>query len=355
MDQAQGQQPPVRPRPLLIVETNPCPEEGEEEKSNSDSSGNTSDDTTSDEEGSPTTTAVFMPDKPRMGGRIQSRYNEWVPWTGGKPKPKWAGLDDNAETTPLRGLQIRTHTDKKYTERVTGLTEEYDKKTGDFARLQDDLVKHLEMHGMDTIAYLANPSNSSEMLHIVTEHPKFTNQKVRELMAAQLLLYDKYDKSNDACARDYLLDCLEHQFRREVEEQSRDAQSFPELFMAHVRILTGDSREIVKGEMRSLVPQNYPGHDITLMTKDFAIKARSLTATGLYDHGLTATFLQNIILAQWPETPKFALLTLKQKVQEAVDHIRFLDKSVADKHMTTNKLLHTHVTDEANSKYHKRR
>ena len=74
-----------------------------------------------------------MSDKPTVGGHIQSCYYEWVAWTGGKPKPNWKGLDDSAETTPLRGLQIRTLADKKFTERVTGLEDKFDKKDGDFA------------------------------------------------------------------------------------------------------------------------------------------------------------------------------------------------------------------------------
>ena len=207
---------------------------------------------------------------------------------------------------------------------------------------------------MDTIAYLKDPMDATAMIHIVVDHPKFTSVKVKEEMEKQLSLYDKYNKSNDASSRDYLLDSLEKSFRRDVEDQSRDVKSFPELFMVIVRILTDDSIErweIVKGEMRALVPQQYPGHDITLLTKDFAIKARCLSAARLYEHTLTASFLKNILKAKWPETPKFALLTINQTVQSAVEHIRFMDKSIADTYMANKKLLYTHVAEEANTRY----
>ena len=153
---------------------------------------------------------------------------------------------------------------------------------------------------MDTIAYLPNPSEPTEMLHIVVDHPKFTNTKVRETMAIQMKKYDKYDLSNDASARDYLLDSLEKTFCRDVEDKSRDAKSFPELFMIIVRIITDDSIEhweIIKREMRALVPHKYPGHDITLMTKEFATKARTLRAAGLYDHSLMASLSKNFYMA----------------------------------------------------------
>ena len=197
---------------------------------------------------------------------------------------------------------------------------------------------------MDTIAYLPNPSEPTEMLHIVVNHPKFTNTKVRETMAIQMKKYDKYDLSNDASARDYLLDSLEKTFCRDVEDKSRDAKSFPELFMIIVRIITDDSIEhweIIKREMRALVPHKYPGHDITLMTKECAQP----------DSMITASWLASPRISTWPETPKFAILLLNQRVQDAVDSIRFLDQSAADSYMATHKLLYTHVIEELNSKY----
>ena len=299
-------------------------------------------------------TDVFMPDRPRMGGLVQSSKDTYVPWTGGKPKPDWKGLDDKAKDHPVRSLQLRTFTDKRYLDRVTGPVEKFDKKKGDFSRLQDELVRHFMKHGMDTIMYLLDPLSKSSMLNIVTEHPRFTHTKVREAMKQQVSMYDKYDANNDAAAQDYLLDSLDKTFRREVEDQSRDVASFPELFMIIVRIITDDSIEhweIVKSEMRSLDPHNYAGHDITALTTDFAAKARSLTAAGLYDHTLTASLLTNLLKAEWPPTPKFSLLLLNKSVQDSVDHIRFLDRAAADQYMTTNKLLYTHVIEEANSKY----
>ena len=324
----------------------------EEEENASDTNSN---DKMSDEgDKDKTYSDIFMPTKPKMGGVIQSRSNKFVVWTGGKPKEDWSDLDNSAAKEPLRSLQLRTLTDKKYSERISGSDDKFDKRTGDFSRLQDELVRHMEKHGMDTIAYLQDPKDSKVMLDIVIDHPKFTHVKVKESMEEQVDKYDKYDRNNDASARDYLLDSLEKDFRREFEDQSRDAKTFPKLFMVIVRIITDDSIEhweSVKSEMRALIPHKYPGHDITLLTKDFATKARCLSAAGLYEHTLTASLLKNILKAKWPETPKFALLTLNKNVQEAVEHIRFMDKSVADTYMGTNRLLYTHVTEEANNRY----
>ena len=80
----------------------------EEEKDSDDDEliGESSeDDEMSDEpDRDPTYAAVFMPTKPRMGGIIQAKSNEFVVWTGGKPKVEWTELDDSAPKEPLRSL-----------------------------------------------------------------------------------------------------------------------------------------------------------------------------------------------------------------------------------------------------------
>ena len=292
-----------------------------------------------------------------MGDIVEVKRDEFVVWVGGKPRADWKGLDDDAPKEYLRAFQVRTVSDKKYSERVAGPAEEnekFNKKTGDFSRFQDNLQQHLIKHGMDTIAYLRNPLDSTKMLFIISEHPKYTLTKVKELMAEQIKLYDKYDRNNNISARDFLLNSLEKSFRRQVQDQSREVSSFPELFMVVVNIVTHDSPqhwEQVKREMRSLLPQNYGGQDIMALTQNFAEKARPLIAAGLYDHTLTGKLLANIITADWPETPKFELMYISKNLTDAITEIRFLDRSVADAKMRKDKLWYTDIIESANTKY----
>ena len=305
-----------------------------------------------EEEDAPPT--VFKPTKPKIGGIFQSKRDEFVIWTGGKPKADWKGLDPTARQEYLRALQVRTFNDKRFKDRVTGPEDKFDKKKGDFSRLKDDIEQHLVMHGMDSIAYLRNPLDPTEMLFIVTEHPKYTPSKVKELMDVQMTQYDQYDRNNDVSARDFLLDCLEKGFRREVQDQARDVKSFPELFMVLVKIVTHDSPqhwEQVKKDMRGLLPQKYPGQDIMALTKDFSQKARPLIAAGLYDHTLTASLMTNILRAEWPDTPKFELMYLAKNLNDTIIEVRFQDRTTADLKMRKEKLWYTDIIETANTKY----
>ena len=74
------------------------------------------DDETSPREGR----IIFKPDEPTMGGLAQTKAEDFVAWTGGKPKHDWSGLDDKADKEPTRSLQVRTLTDKRYLDRITG-------------------------------------------------------------------------------------------------------------------------------------------------------------------------------------------------------------------------------------------
>ena len=299
---------------------------------------------------------VFKPEAPIMGGLEQSRYNEWCAWTGGKPKRDWSGLDDQALQKPKCGLQVRSLQDKKYIYRVTGLEAKLSKsnKTTDITRFFDDVIQHLDKHGMDTISYVPDPLDPSGMRRILEDYPRYTTDKIRQLMAPQLQYYDKYDLANDDAARDFLLDSLEPTFRRELKDISKKVQSFPELVMILVRLITDDSPahwETVKSELRSIIPQNYAGHDICALTNNFVNVAAPLEAAGYYDHTLTTALLRNVLKAAWPPQSQFRVLTLHEKVEDGVQHIRFMEKSAADEYMSANRLTYTLVCEKLAEEY----
>ena len=49
----------------------------------------------------------FRPATPKMGGLLQVSATEWCPWTGGKPKADWSGLDSSADRIPAEDYQLR--------------------------------------------------------------------------------------------------------------------------------------------------------------------------------------------------------------------------------------------------------
>jgi hypothetical protein len=43
-------------------------------------------------------TGILKPVIPTMGDLVQASKDVWNAWTGGKPKPSWAGLEDSTTT-----------------------------------------------------------------------------------------------------------------------------------------------------------------------------------------------------------------------------------------------------------------
>jgi len=55
----------------------------------------------------------FKPVPPKMGGLFQHAKDEYIAWTGGKPKRDWTGLDDSAPKVRMHNWQIRSMLSQK--------------------------------------------------------------------------------------------------------------------------------------------------------------------------------------------------------------------------------------------------
>jgi hypothetical protein len=59
--------------------------------------------------------------------------------------------------------------------------------------------------GMDIIADLPDPEIASTMSTVVKSHSRYTVATAKTLRTRQVLLYDKYNKTNDLAATKFLL------------------------------------------------------------------------------------------------------------------------------------------------------
>ena len=60
------------------------------------------------------------------------------------------------------------------------------------------------------------------MTNVVKIHSRYTIQTAKALRAEQLMLYDKYIKSNDRAAVKFVLSSLSPAFMSKVKEQTED-------------------------------------------------------------------------------------------------------------------------------------
>ena len=122
-----------------------------------------------------TSPTVYKPTSPIMGGLVQTSSTDWCAWTGGKPKTDWSGLDSTAVQTPSDDYQYRPtspgSSQKSTKYRETGLDTKFgrDDHLLDFI---DSVKEYLVRTGMDTIAYLPDPTDSTKMICILDQYSK---------------------------------------------------------------------------------------------------------------------------------------------------------------------------------------
>ena len=114
----------------------------------------------------PTPTTTTIP-TPKMGNVSNIPGTGMVAWTGGKPNRRWTGLAASAATEPAgpcqyRSLSIST-SQKGQHYRIAGLDPKF-QRTDDLESLQVKLMDHYKIHGMDSVTYVPDPVDQTEMI-----------------------------------------------------------------------------------------------------------------------------------------------------------------------------------------------
>ena len=146
------------------------------------------------------------PEKPIIGGITLVTKDEWSAWTGGKPNSSWTGLDpvsgllEHTSPNQLRPVYVSS-AQKGYNYRRTGHKTPF-KPADDLISFQNTIWNHFIDTGMDSIAYLRDPTDETKMTNVVKAHARYTVQSAKVLAEAQVARYDRYDRTNDMAARD---------------------------------------------------------------------------------------------------------------------------------------------------------
>ena len=119
--------------------------------------------------------STYKPDTPKYGGLTQSGPDYWVPWTGGKPKEDWSGLEkpDPVTTNPnqYRVTSI-TSSAKSRVYRIKGLEHKLS-RTGDLQLFQRKIMDHLVEFGLDTVTYMVDPTEGNRVVSVIDHHSRF--------------------------------------------------------------------------------------------------------------------------------------------------------------------------------------
>ena len=302
--------------------------------------------------------APFLPTKPIMGDIIQVGLQIFVAWTGGKPKHDWSMLDSSAYKSPQVASQQRpTFNDKLQHYRSQGLKTKLSRNGK--MKMKDFELKvrsHLEKYGLDTIAYIPDPVDSTKMIFTVTNHGRYTLKSVAKLIAPQTLCYDIYDRANDRAATEFLVDSLDFELASTLNDRIKETDPFPMVFLRLIHLTRSTSFDRF-GDLKTSIarrkPTQYPGQNIELMATDMKRDARALEIAGQYEHTLTYTMSEAFMEAGGTNNEDFRarLRNTKWKLNEALTYIGFLDKSAADEYMIENKLTYEDICEEAEILY----
>ena len=297
---------------------------------------------------------------PLIGGITLVTKDEWSAWTGGKPNYTWTGLDGSIalleHTSPnqLRPVYVSA-AQKGYNFRRTGHKISF-KPSDDLISFQNVVWDHLKDTGMDSIAYLRDPTDDAKMTNVIKAHARYTVQSAKLLAEAQVQRYDKYDRTNDMAARTYLLASLSTELSNKVTEKLDDSDSFPVVWLQFLKSIQSTSIERfedLKAIIKARLPSQYSGENLEQLAAHFRKDANELTTAGQYDHNLTLAMLKIFLLAggSGNEDFRFPLRSVKQKLEQALLDIGFKDKEAANLHMQVNKLTYKDICAHAEDAY----
>ena len=294
-----------------------------------------------------------------MGNIVPLSGDDWSAWTGGEPAPGWVGLDPSAADDITSPNQLRpvhaSASQKGYNFRRTGMTTLFTQASS-LVNFQNAVWDHLVDCRMDTIAYLRDPESLSVMTNVVRSHSRYTVATAKTLSSHQVLLYDKYNKTNDLAATKFLLASLDPALMSKIKEKTEDNDSFHVVWLQLIKTIQSTSIERFedrKAAIKAHHPSQYAGENLEALAADYRKDARELTTAGQYDHNLTLTMLKTFLLAggSGNEDFRFPLRSTKQKLDQTLLDIGYKEKSGAHAHMVAEKLTFQDICRQAEDAY----
>ena len=94
--------------------------------------------------------------------------------------------------------------------------------------------KHLQKHGLDSVAYHRCPTGNRNMMSLFTNYPKFLVKDIKKQNITFGSLYDKYNKQNDIEATKCLLNSLNSKLCKDIMAQTDKDMLFSQVFMIFI-------------------------------------------------------------------------------------------------------------------------
>jgi hypothetical protein len=301
-------------------------------------------------------TTTYRPTKPTMGGVQKQSDNSYIAYTGGKPQAGWFGPD---EPNPklIMATQCRPTSNGAATKgmhyRTLGVEPKFT-RISDLLTFQKKISDHLVRHGMDTITYLTDPTDSTKVVSILGEHDQFTLKEAKDIEEKdQSSSYDQYDESNIRDSKTFLLNSLDETVLTQMYENCDDTETFIVHWMNLMLIVGSISIERfdkIKDSIKKRKMQDYSGEDVEAISTDYMSGWKNLHGARMYDHSLTLTMLKTI-MQSGNEDFRYGLRSLKEKLNKKLLEIRHLSYDDSHKSMIQAELDVQSVLKQCKQEY----
>jgi hypothetical protein len=241
--------------------------------------------------------------KPNVGGLTGG-----LPWVGGIPDAAWSKTDRSRPKTPNCYRESKDAI-KNYNKRTEGATDKLKADDASYSidSFADDLYRHMEKHGMDSVFYVPTPdSTTGAMLNLFTHHSLVTIDQVKDhvddLKASST--YDDYDDDNLAESAAYLTDSIDAKLRGQIMPYCDKDVSGPELWMRIVGEVQSDSAERLeklKEDVKKTKLVDHKGENVKMYTGAMLLKCRELQRGRQLPNNICLTLIDQLSACSVPE------------------------------------------------------
>lgn len=137
---------------------------------------------------------------------------------GGEPKADWTGLATPSRGTPMCHRYASDSNEQKNYALRTTLPDDFKfKKKCDLSDLMATLIRHLKMHGLDSVMYVPDPDQAGKVAFVPSDYTRIDWMKVRPSVENWVdNCWDQYDLDNDAAVYELLLKVCDKDMRRTI-------------------------------------------------------------------------------------------------------------------------------------------
>lgn len=205
--------------------------------------------------------------KPIMGDYIDPNMKNCVV-VGGKPNHLWTGLVDFPRDNPTchRTIGHKSKDDGFVVRSTPPPTLKFTKKCDLFVMLPK-LILFTRLHGLDTVLYINNPLNPTEMLFIPHDHAHLKFEVVkRQALFLMNHKWDRYDRQNNSALRELLVSACDKELEQIIMplilREELPAAAILQKICSEVDFKNSLSWEVDREKLKKMKLSDHPGLNV---------------------------------------------------------------------------------------------